>query len=403
MPADERALRKNILLFSLFFLLFFAGIGLIMPFLSLQFKAVGYNGVQISLLNMLSALAVILTAPQYGLIFDRSKDKRLILLISLTIATVTLFLIPYLRAFGAMLVIYTINRVIVSSSITASENLSYQVSADKNGEEKAGFGSLRMWGSLGFALTALLGGMIFQNFGLLRNSRIFLGLMAATFVVLLLMPESIFRERRSTESGETALSTRGVIKLIAKDQYLLLTVVALALTDPLFDGVRSFEPIFMEELGLPVSVIGLAATLSALLEVPMMLGADRLIERIGVQNLVIAILSFDLTRRLLVWIFPSGWVIFALNIMTAISFTLRLITTVHLINLRIPKQYTTTALTFVFNTLNGIMYILSNAISGVIYDAFGARQIYLVSATLCVIALGCALAARHISSEKELI
>lgn len=403
MPADERALRKNILLFSLFFLLFFAGIGLIMPFLSLQFKAVGYNGVQISLLNMLSALAVILTAPQYGLIFDRSKDKRLILLISLTIATVTLFLIPYLRAFGAMLVIYTINRVIVSSSITASENLSYQVSADKNGEEKAAFGSLRMWGSLGFALTALLGGMIFQNFGLLRNSRIFLGLMAATFVVLLLMPESIFRERRSIESGETALSTRGVIKLIAKDQYLLLTVVALALTDPLFDGVRSFEPIFMEELGLPVSVIGLAATLSALLEVPMMLGADRLIERIGVQNLVIAILSFDLTRRLLVWIFPSGWVVFALNIMTAISFTLRLITTVHLINLRIPKQYTTTALTFVFNTLNGIMYILSNAISGVIYDAFGARQIYLVSATLCVIALGCALAARHISSEKELV
>jgi PPP family 3-phenylpropionic acid transporter len=401
MPADERALRKNILLFSLFFLLFFAGIGLIMPFLSLQFKAVGYNGVQISLLNMLSALAVILTAPQYGLIFDRSKDKRLILLTSLTITTVTLFLIPYLRAFGAMLVIYTINRVIVSSSITASENLSYQVSADKNGEEKAGFGSLRMWGSLGFALTALLGGMIFQNFGLLRNSRIFLGLMAATFVVLLLMPESIFRERRSTESGETALSTHGVIKLIAKDQYLLLTVVALALTDPLFDGVRSFEPIFMEELGLPVSVIGLAATLSALLEVPMMLGADRLIERIGVQNLVIAILSFDLTRRLLVWIFPSGWVVFALNIMTAISFTLRLITTVHLINLRIPKQYTTTALTFVFNTLNGIMYILSNAISGVIYDAFGARQIYLVSATLCVIALGCAMAARHISSEKE--
>lgn len=403
MPADERALRKNILLFSLFFLLFFAGLGLMMPFLSLQFKAIGYNGVQISLLNMLSALAVILTAPQYGLIFDRSKDKRLILLISLAIATVTLFLIPYLRAFGAMLVIYTINRVIISSSITASENLSYQVSADKNGEEKAAFGSLRMWGSLGFALTALLGGMIFQNFGLLRNDRIFLGLMAATCVVLLLMPESIFRERRSSESVEAPLGTHGVIHLIAEDRYLLLTVIALALTDPLFDGVRSFEPIFMAELGLPVSVIGLAATLSALLEVPMMLGADHLIERLGARNLVIAILAFDLTRRLLVWLFPSGWMVFALNIMTAISFTLRLVTTVHFVNVRIPKQYTTTAFTFVFNTMNGIMYILSNAISGVIYDSYGARHIYLVSATLCVIALGCALAARHISSEKELV
>jgi len=47
------------------------------------------------------------------------------------------------------------------------------------------------------------------------------------------------------------------------------------------------------------------------------------------------------------------------------------------------------------------MYIISNAMSGVIYDAFGARQIYLVSAVLCVIALGCALAARRIYSEKE--
>ena len=401
MPADERALRKNILLFSLFFLLFFAGLGLMMPFLSLQFKAVGYNGVQISLLNMLSALAVILTAPQYALIFDRSKDKRLILLISLAIATVTLFLIPYLRAFGAMLVIYTINRVIISSSITASENLSYQVSADKNGEEKAAFGSLRMWGSLGFALTALLGGKIFQDYGLLLNDQIFLGFMAAAFVVLLLMPESIFRERRTAETIETSLSTRGVIKLIAKDQYLLLTVVALALTDPLFDGVRSFEPIFMEELGLPVSVIGLAATLSALLEVPMMLSADGLIHRFGVQRIVMFVLTFDLIRRLLVWFVPNGWVVFGLNILTAVSFTLRLVSTVHLVNLRMPKQYTTTAVTFIFNTLNGVMYMVSNAISGVVYDTYGARQIYLVSATLCVIALGCALAARHVSSEKE--
>jgi len=91
-----------------------------------------------------------------------------------------------------------------------------------------------MWGSLGFALTALLGGKIFQDYGLLLNDQIFLGFMAAAFVVLLLMPESIFRERRTAETIETSLSTRGVIKLIAKDQYLLLTVVALALTDPLF-------------------------------------------------------------------------------------------------------------------------------------------------------------------------
>jgi len=248
MSADRRALKKNILLFSLFFLLFFGSLGVMMPFLSLQFKAVGYNGKQISLLSLLSALAVILTAPRYGLIFDRSKDKRLILLISIAVATVSLYLIPYLRAFGWMLLIYLLNRIIVSSSITASENLFLSGSTDKNGDGQAAFGSLRMWGSLGFALTALLGGKIFQDYGLLLNDRIFLALMGLAFVVMLVMPASVFQNRHAELESEPTLGTREVLGLITRDRYLLLTVVALALTDPLFDGVRSFEPIYMKEL-----------------------------------------------------------------------------------------------------------------------------------------------------------
>jgi MFS family permease len=258
-----------------------------------------------------------------------------------------------------------------------------------------------MWGSLGFALTALLGGKLFQDYGLLLNDRIFLALMALAFIVMLVMPPSVFRDRHAPLAAEPALGTRGVLQLITRDRYLLLTVVALALTDPLFDGVRSFEPIYMKELNLSVSVIGLAATLSALLEVPMGLGADALIRRFGVQRLVLFVLCFDLTRRLLVWFFPNGWVVFGLNILTAVSFTLRLVTTVHLVNLRIPKQYTTAAYTFIVNTLNGIMYMVSNAISGVVYDGYGARQIYLVSAVLCLIALGCALAAGRFSTQNS--
>jgi len=132
----------------------------------------------------------------------------------------------------------------------------------------------------------------------------------------------------------------------------------------------------------------------------MMLGADALIRRFGVQRLVMFVLAFDLTRRLLVWFFPNRWVVFGLNILTAVSFTLRLVTTVHLVNLRIPQRYTTVAYTFIVNTLNGIMYMVSNAISGVVYDAYGARQIYLVSAILCIAGLGCALAAGRYSTKK---
>ena len=157
----------------------------------------------------------------------------------------------------------------------------------------------------------------------------------------------------------------------------------------------------MKDRGLTESIICAAVSLSCFTEVPVMLLADRWIQKFEVHQLVYFILIFDLSRRLLVWFFPFGWLVFALNVLTAVSFTLRLITAIHLINLRVPKQYTTTAVTFVNITLNGIFHMLSNALSGVVYDNFGGSQIYLVSACFCVIALVIALAAKRAKAQEN--
>ncbi|HOE34374.1 MAG: MFS transporter [Chloroflexi bacterium] len=404
MPSETNQLRRNILIFSVYFLVFFAGMGFIQPFLSLHFRSIGFSGVQVGALGTFSSLGLILTATQYGLFFDRSSRKRLILALSLLLAALTLFFLPYLRVFGMALVLFIAHRIITSSSITATENLSYQVSSDGATHGKPSFGRLRLWGSVGFGITAVIGGWLFGTRGVLVNDQLFLAFMLVSIgIILFVMPADFFRDGKADQKSGNPAGLKGIISLIFRDRYLLLTVLALALTDTLSDGVRSFEPIFMKDLGLTESIIGAAVSLSCFLEVPMMLLADRWIQKLEVHQLVYFILIFDLTRRLLVWFLPFPWLVFTLNILTAVSFTLRLVTTIHLINLRVPRQYTTTAVTFVSITLNGISHMLSNALSGVVYDNFGGRPIYLVSACFCVISLFLALAARRAKAHEDAV
>ncbi len=63
--------------------------------------------------------------------------------------------------------------------------------------------------------------------------------------------------------------------------------LALAVSDPVQDGVRSFENIYLENLGVQAGMIGLANMLSALTEVPFMSYADRVIHKFGIRRIII--------------------------------------------------------------------------------------------------------------------
>lgn len=380
--------KKPATLFRLFFLVFFGSLGILQPFLSLHYREIGFDGIQISLLTVVSAVVLILLAPQLGLFYDNSPHKRRLILLSILVMALSLGLIPWLQAFAIILLLWTIHRLVNSSAISTLENLSFQVAHTGAFSQ---FGSVRLWGSIGFASFALLGGWIYQNTAITINNWIFIAFMLLAGLVFALLPRGLFDRAGSAEGVEGApekgLPMRGVLSLIIRDRYLWFTVLALALTDTLQDGFRSFEPLFMQDLGLTQSMIGLASTLSALGEVPFMLWGDRLIRRFGIRQMILFTFVFDLLRRGLVWLFPSAPLVFVLNVLTCVSFSFRLLSTISLVNARIPKRYTTTALVFISVTLYGLGHILSSGLSGLIFDAFGARQLYLLGVGLCLMSL----------------
>ena len=376
-------------LLALFFFLNFSAVALTAVYLPLHFKAQGLTSAQIGLLGVGSALATILLAPRYGHLYDHSNSRRQILLLTLALTSLLIIVAPFLRIFALLLLVYALNRVGMGAMISASENMAYQVGemhdADKSAQENS-FGKMRLWGSVGFAIFAFLGGFLFDRFGIKAN---LLGFSVITLVlawVLLRLPQAVFYAQE-TPDATNRLSISQVVKLILQDPALLFCILALALTDPVADGVRSFENIFMSDLGQPAWVIGIMANLAAVLEVPSMLRASQLQSRFGTQKVLRFVFVFDLIRRGMVFFFPLASVVFLSSVLNSITYPLRLIGMVSLINARLPRRYTTTAFSFVGVTLVGLGYIGSNLVAGYLYERFGGASNYLLSSVLLAMGL----------------
>ncbi len=389
---QQQSNNRQVLLLSLYFFLFFAAVGLIQPFITLHFHNLGMSGLQIASVTTISSLLALIAAPVLGAAYDLNTRKKLFFQTILFLSGIFLFLVGQMQSFWSILVFYAVYRFGSASNIPTAENLSYAIAQTGTGK-RSRFGFMRLWGSIGFAITAVIGGWIVEKADIQINFWLFLILMILIVLLVSLIPKQVFNHTEEPEKAHTKSNTSTTLIHIIKDKYLLLMILALAITYPVGNGIRQFEPIFMSQLSLSESIIGLAATLSALGEVPFMLWADNWIKKLGITPILLFVFVFDLIRRLLVWFFPSGWMVFSTQIATSISFSLRLVIAVSMINQRVPKKFTTTALALVTMTIFGVANMISSAISGVIFDNFGGRELYLFSAAGCIISIILALVA----------
>ena len=397
---SHEAMKSSVIILSLFFALYIGALGLFQPFITLHFHSLGMSGVQIGVLTTVSSLLALLSAPIIGSIYDKSSHKRLLFITLLVLSGVFLLLIGWIKYYPLVIILFSIYRIGASTNIPIAENLAYSVGGRKGEGKRFGFGFMRLWGSIAFTMTALAGGWFAEKFNLQGNFVIFLGFMLlAASLMFFLSPEMFDHTKKKISSEHPQDSS--ILRIIFRDKYLLLLIAAMALTHPLGNGIRQFEPIFMSQLQIRQSMIGLAAALSALTEVPFMLWADYLIHRFGITKILLVVFAIDLSRRLLVWFFPIGWMVFVTHVATSISFSMRLVTTVSLVNLRIPAKHTTTSLALISMTIYSISNMISSAVSGLLFDVYGGRTLYLYSAVGCLISLCLSLLARKIEMRAK--
>jgi PPP family 3-phenylpropionic acid transporter len=287
---------------------------------------------------------------------------------------VTLLLLSQQHTFVGLAIALGMFELVVAGIDPASDTMTVKILTNIT---KVGFGSVRVWASLGWAIMALAGGLLIEHQGFLS---VFIASIITLGVTILILTRIRPYENpgADTEATREPSTHKGLVMIIKKPAILGLTL-ALMISWMTRDGLYTFEPIYLKQLGATESVIGFASTLGATVELAGMFLADRLVRRYG--SGIVFSMSFIIYAigMVLVLLFPSVLIILVFHAIGGIAFSLLTVGMVMYINDNTLPYETATIMALVTVTLHSLMGIISSPLSGIAFDAFGVYWLYLIA------------------------
>lgn len=356
----------------LYYMLYFCGTGSMSPFINLFYVSRGLSGTEIGLLGTISAISGLISAPFWGRLNDNIRRPRRLLQLALAVNSLAYFLLSHQNAFLYVAIIVGFNALVSSGvdPLQSSQALGIAAQAD------TGFGSIRLWGSLGWALAAPCTGYLIQKTSLLSGFYVYMFFMLSAALVLFLIKGEI--RRPQTAAPVEKLPMRKVLKEVVKNRELMALLAAMIIVWFSMNCVK-FESVYLQQLGASSSVIGWVNTIGAVIEVPMMLVSDRVMRRTSpVVTLMIGFLTYAVGLCGIV-IHPAVFTIVLYRAFGGVALSFYYISYTNFIVKRAPAQQTATVLALYSVTFAGIVNILGASISGRIFDVLGVYWLYVIA------------------------
>jgi PPP family 3-phenylpropionic acid transporter len=271
--------------------LLFASGACVFPFFVLYYQSLGFSGTQIGLLTGITPLITLVCAPLWTNLADRTQQHRRLMSVLILASAATVFAFPLARAFLPIVLVAVTYNAFAAPVMSFSDSATMAMLEGR----KALYGRVRLGGTFGFGLAALVSGVLVQNYGL----RYAFWTGGALQLVALLASQKL--RHRPAKASEAKAGR--VTVLLADRRWLPFLLLAFA--GGLAAAVaNTYLFPYMKELGASEATMGLALTLGTLSEVPIFFFGNRLIRRFGAFGLLV--LAMLLTgARLVLFVFST--------------------------------------------------------------------------------------------------
>ena len=364
--------RSSLWLIRIYYLLWTGAGGFIFPFISLFYAERGLSGTQMGWLGTIGSLVALVSAPLIGRISDSAHNPRRILQLCLLGSGILILLLSQQYLFGWMALIVAIESFVGAPTFPLSDAQALSIS-----NEKEGFGSIRLWGSLGWAITAFLGGWMVSRAGLVS---VFYGYALLYGLCLIVIGRIITPPKPVQHSDEPHPPFRMVLHSLINHKVLLGLTISLTILWLTNNGRYQFETLYMHELGASEQLIGWAYTYPALMELPIMWWADKLIRKYGAGKLLSASFLLEGIAISIIAIHPSMASILFMRAASGVYYSFYAVASVAYTVENAPEGQAATILSLYYVTLAGIISLFTAPLSGMIYDKLGAYPLYIIAA-----------------------
>jgi PPP family 3-phenylpropionic acid transporter len=369
--------QRNLWALRLYYFSVIGGGGFLFPFINLFYTQQGLSGTQIGLLSTLASLAALIAAPWWGRRSDATSHPRRLLQFGVLATSVCMLALSRQTIFAWMALLVTLDALLGVNISPLSDVVALAVTK----EGHTGYGSVRLWGSLGWAVAALLGGWLIEQTGLFT---MFAGYAISGFasiglLALLRMPRwGQHHDRMKATSA--ARSWRATSAALWRDRTSLGLALALSILWFSLNGFHQFEPVFLVQLGAGETIIGLASTIGALVELPAMLAVDRLGRRYSPGSLLRMSFLLYMATALSVVVAPVVPVILFSHVINGVAYSFFAVASVLFIAEVSPRGQVTTMMAIFNVTLPALIRMISGPVGGAVFDARGAYALYVIGA-----------------------
>ena len=356
---------------SALYLLQFFAIGALFPLWPLYYQHLGLSGRSIGLLLSVTPVAGILLPPLWGLLADRFRLHRLLLLLSTLGAAAAGLLIPDARGLLPLFIGTAVLAACQSAWTPIADSMALGIASREGGT----FGHMRLWGSVGFAMATLLSGAVADRWGL----PLIFWLFAVAALVSGLLVRGLPGPEGHEMPGKAVLVAHGSAGdwrgLLRQPAFLWLLLATFAVTGGTAANNFYFGLLY-QAAGGSLRGMGLAFLLFAGSEVPAMLGAGRLVAAFGAAPVLFSAAVLAGARWFLYSLPLAPWQLLITFPRQGLSGGLFIVVGPMLIDRLAPRKLAATALALNGVAGFGLGAIFTTAVGGWLLDQRSVTSIY---------------------------
>ena len=372
---------------SSFYFFYFALLGGFAPYWGLYLEDAGFNLIEIAQITSILMVTKVLAPNVWAWVGDR-YGKRLELVRYGAFLTLLFFLAFYLHTgfwwYVLVMALFSFfwNAVLPQFEVITLYNL---------GERRERYSQVRLWGSIGFVVSVVLLGWVFDHVSI-SHLRDFL-----LIIIILIALVSLFS---FSQPARTKLHKKGSFVTALKSPVVISFLIINFLLQLSHGPYYTFYSIYMEDLGYERSTIGILWAVGVVAEVLLFIVMHRFLRRFSLRRIVIVSLVLTTIRWLLVGTFSDVLVIVVLaQFIHAASFGAMHAVAIHFVHHSFSSDNQGQGQAIYSSVSFGAGGALGALLSGIIVTDYGSAMAF----NLAAIASSVALLIAYLSFKDKML
>lgn len=351
---------------SAFYLLFFAALGAIYPFLTLFYQQAGMSSARIGVLAALLPLVTMTAAPLWGVLADWLHFHRRLLPFAMLATIPCMASLWQANTFPGLV----ISVGAFAAFLAPITPLADSAVLHRLAEHRYTYGRFRLWGSVGFGSTAWIAGELIETFG--KPAAFALAMALMMLAVMLTHPLVAPRPRPAQSLGPAILR-------MASDVRWMSFLLASFLSGIGFSVFNNYLVLYLKSLGAGEGFLGFLVGVSSLSELPFFFYSAHLMHKWSPRGLLLISYALLSLRCLLTSLLRQPTPAIIIQLLQGPTFSAGWAAGVAYADDTAPSQLSATAQSAFGAAQFGLAGAVGGLFGGHVYGALGAPFLFLLT------------------------